>query len=153
VPMHLLDVPYLQQIEPGGCLPACIAMVLAYLEQPALQEDISRQIGALPWGTPASNVRRLAGWGFQVRYDTSSLRELQTFLAAGSPPIAFLRTVDLPYAQVDAPHAVVIVGIHDDAVYLLDPDYPDQTPVVVSIGDFALAWSHFDQLCAIISKR
>ena len=75
--MHLLDVPYLQQVDPGGCLPACAAMVLAYLEQPALQEDISRQIGALSWGTPASNIRRLTGWGFQVRYDTSSLRELQ----------------------------------------------------------------------------
>ena len=153
MPMHWLDVPYLQQTEAGGCLPACVAMVLAYLEQPALPEDLSRQIGALPWDTPASNVRRLAGWGFQVRYETSSLRELQTFLAAGLPPNAFLRTVDLPYAQVDAPHAVVIVGIHDDAVYLLDPDYPDQTPVVVSIGDFALAWSHFDQACAVISKH
>ena len=97
MPMHWLDVPYLQQTEVGGCLPACVAMVLAYLEEPALQEDISR--------------------------------------------------------QVDAPHAVVIVGIHDDAVYLLDPDYPDQTPVVVSIGDFALAWSHFDQACAVISKH
>ena len=103
MPMHWLDVPYLQQTEAGGCLPACVAMVPAYLEQPALQEDVSRQIGALPWGTPASNIRRLAGWGFQVRYETRSLRELQTFLAAGLPPNAFLRTVDLPYAQVDAP--------------------------------------------------
>lgn len=128
-------------------------MVLAYLEEPALQEDISRQIGALPWGTPASNIRRLTGWGFQVRYDTSSLRELRTFLSAGQPPIVFLRTADLPYAEEDAPHAVVVVGIDDDTVYLLDPDYPDQAPVMVSIGDFALAWSHFDQACAVIARR
>lgn len=33
--MTLLDVPYLPQHEPGGCLTACAAMVLAHLEQPA----------------------------------------------------------------------------------------------------------------------
>ena len=149
----LLDVPYLQQAEPGGCLAACAAMVLAYLEQPALPDDISRQIGARPWGTPASNIRRLAGWGFDVRYETGSLRALQAFLSARQPVIAFVRTVEFHYAHVDSPHAVVVVGIDDVAVHLLDPDYQAQTPVAVSIDEFALAWSHFDQAYAVIATR
>ena len=153
MPIRLLTVPYLQQDEPGGCLPTCAAMVLAYLEQPALQADVARQIGALPWGTPTSNIRRLAGWGFEVRFETGSFRELQALLSAGHPVIAFVRTVDLPYAQYDSPHAVVIVGIDSDTVHLLDPDYPEQTPVAISIDDFALAWSHFDQAFAVIMKR
>ncbi|MBM4467172.1 MAG: hypothetical protein FJ014_16730 [Chloroflexi bacterium] len=33
VPMRWLDVPYLPQSEPGGCLVACAAMVLAYLNR------------------------------------------------------------------------------------------------------------------------
>ncbi len=43
-------------------------MVLAYLEQPALQEDVARQIGAQPFGVPAPNILRLAAWGLEVRY-------------------------------------------------------------------------------------
>ena len=54
--MHWLDVPYLPQSEPGSSLLACVAMVLAYLEQPALQEDVARQIGARPFGVQASNI-------------------------------------------------------------------------------------------------
>ena len=153
MPTRLLDVPYLRQIEPGGCLVACAAMVLAYLEQPAMQEDIGRQIGALPWGTPASNIRRLGGWGFYVRYETGSVRDLRAFLFAGHPVIAFVRTLDLPYAQDDSPHAVVVVGVDEEVNHLLDPDYPEQIPVAVSIGDFSLAWSHFDQAYALITTR
>ena len=53
----------------------------------------------------------------------------------------------------DSPHAVVVVGIDNDAVYLLDPDYSERTPVTVTVGDFALAWSHFDQAYAVLAKR
>lgn len=95
--MTLLDVPYLPQHEPGGCLVACAAMVLAYLEQPALQEDIARQIRAQPFGVPASNIRRLATWGLEVQFGQSSLNELADALEQGHAPIIFLRTSELPY--------------------------------------------------------
>lgn len=149
--MTLLDVPYLPQHEPGGCLVACAAMVLAYLEQPALQEDIARQIRARPFGVPASNIRRLAAWGLEVEFGQSSLNELADALEQGHAPIIFLRTSELPYWREDTPHAVVLVGLDPESAFLLDPAYEDETPVSVSLGDFVLAWSHFDMVFALIT--
>ena len=40
--MTLLNVPHLKQDEEGWCLPACVAMAAAYLQQPLLQADIAR---------------------------------------------------------------------------------------------------------------
>jgi ABC-type bacteriocin/lantibiotic exporter with double-glycine peptidase domain len=150
--MPLLNVPYLEQNDPGGCLSACAAMVLAYLEQPVLQEEVAQQLGARPWGTPASNIRRLATWGFRVTYETGSLSDLAQRTEAGQAPIVFVRTVDLPYWQEDTPHAVVVVGVEGENIVLLDPAYPEQTPVSVSIDAFLLAWSHFDQAFAVIER-
>ena len=150
--MTLLDVPYLPQHEPGGCLVACAAMVLAYLQQPAVQEDIARQIGARPTGVPAFNIRRFAAWGLDVQYGQGSLSELTAALVRGNAPIIFLRTSELSYWQEDTPHAVVLVGLDTDSAFLLDPAYEDEMPVSVTLGDFLLAWSHFDMVYALITK-
>lgn len=150
--MPLLDVPYLSQHEPGGCLVACAAMVLAYLEQPALQSDIARQIDAQPAGVPASNIRRLAAWGLKVQYGQGSLNELSAALSMGNAPVIFLRTSELPYWQEDTPHAVVLIGIDTEAAFLLDPAYESETPVSVTLGDFLVAWSHFDMVYVLITK-
>ncbi len=150
--MTLLDVPYLPQHEPGGCLVACAAMVLAYLQQPALQEDIARQINARPAGVPAFNIQRLVTWGLEVQYGQGSLSELSASLTKGNAPIVFLRTSELPYWQEDTAHAVVLVGLDSDSASLLDPAYEDETPVRVTLGDFLLAWSHFDMVYALITK-
>jgi ABC-type bacteriocin/lantibiotic exporter with double-glycine peptidase domain len=150
--MRWLDVPYLPQSEPGGCLVACAAMVLAYLEQPALQEDVARQIGARPFGVPASNLLRLEAWGLEVRYGEGSLDELSAALASGSPPIVFVRTSELSYWREDTPHALVLVGLDATHAYVLDPAYSDEIPVTAALGDFLLAWSHFDQTYALILK-
>lgn len=150
--MTLLDVPYLPQHEPGGCLVACAAMVLAYLQQPALQEDIARQINARPAGVPAFNIQRLVTWGLEVQYGQGSLSELSASLTKGNAPIVFLRTSELPYWQEDTAHAVVLVGLDSDSASLLNPAYEDETPVRVTLGDFLLAWSHFDMVYALIIK-
>lgn len=151
--MSWLNVPYLAQTEPGGCLQACAAMVLAYLGQPAYQGDIARQIGARRFGTPASHIRRLAAWGLVVEYRSGSLEELSAAVSAGHPSIVFVRTSELPYWREDTPHAVVVVGLDEAHVYLLDPAYSEETPVKVTVGDFALAWSHFEQAYALIQSR
>ena len=150
--MTLLDVPYLPQHEPGGCLVACAAMVLAYLQKPAVQEDIARQIGARPAGVPAFNIRRFAAWGLDVQYGQGSLSELTAALVRGNAPIIFLRTSELSYWQEDTPHAVVLVGLDTDSAFLLDPAYEDAAPVSVTLGDFLFAWSHFDMVYALIAK-
>jgi hypothetical protein len=104
-------------------------MVLAHLGQPALQEDVARQIRARQFGVPASNIRRLAAWGLDVHYHEGSLEELSATLAMGSAPTVFVRTSELPYWREDTPRAVVVVGLDDAHAYLLDPAYPDKVPV------------------------
>jgi len=128
-------------------------MVLAYLEQPALEEDVARQIGTRSWGTPAPNILKLSAWGVAVRYETGSLSILQVRLESGIAPIVFVRTSELPYWHEDTPHAVVVIGMDADTIYLLDPAYLEEIPVAVSLGNFALAWSHFDQAMGVIEKR
>ena len=39
--MQWLNVPHLKQAKPGWCLPACVSMISAYLEQPLLQDDVA----------------------------------------------------------------------------------------------------------------
>lgn len=150
--MPLLDVPYLPQREPGGCLVACAAMVLAHLEQPALQEEIARQLGARSAGVPASNIRRLAAWGLDVQFTQGFLNELAGALVKGHAPIIFLRTSELPYWHEDTPHAVVLVDLDLESAWILDPAFEDETPVRVGLGDFLLAWSYFDMMYALITR-
>ena len=49
-------------------------------------------------------------------------------------------------------HAVVVVGMDDQHVYLNDPGFPE-APVKVSHGDFGLAWLERDEFYAALMKR
>jgi hypothetical protein len=64
-----------------------------------------------------------------------------------------MRTSELPYWREDTPHALVLVGLDAAHAYVLGPAYADEVPVIVALGDFLLAWSHFDQTYALILKR
>ncbi len=57
------------------------------------------------------------------------------------PCILFLRTGELPYWQLDTPHAVVLAGLEADQAHIFDPAI-EEAPVSVSQGDLLLAWSH-----------
>ena len=147
--MPWLDVPRLQQTEPGWCLPACSAMVAAYWQQPLLQADVAEWLGAQGIGIPASRVQHLSRRGFQVLYRTGSLAELENWIARNQPCILFVRTGELPYWQIDTPHAVVLAGLEGDHAHLFDPAV-ENAPATVSVGDLLLAWSHFDYTYAVL---
>lgn len=54
--------------------------------------------------------------------------------------IISVQTKELPYWQgIASLHAVVLVGMDEEYVYLNDPEWPD-APIRVAIGDFDLAW-------------
>jgi|GEM_PF-3042550 len=92
---------------------------------------------------PASRVQRLTKYGFDVTYSTGSLSDLHTCLAHNVPVIVFVRTGELPYWDVDTPHAVIVAGTEGEQVYLFDPAI-DTAPITVNAGDLMLAWSYFD---------
>lgn len=148
--MPWLNVPHQKQNKTGWCLPACVAMVTAYLEQPLLQDDIAHWLGTTWIGTPSSRIQQLSQRGFQVVYRTGSLGQVTEWLQRRLPCILFLRTQDLPYWKLDTPHAVALAGLEADQAYLFDPAV-ESAPMVVSVGDLMLAWSYSDYTYAALT--
>lgn len=148
--MPWLNVPHQLESKPGWCLPACVAMVSAYWQQPLAQEDVAQWLDTRPIGTPASRIVRLARRGFDVIYTTGAPATLNEWLVQGVPPILFVRTGDLlPYWTIDTPHAVVLAGIEGDNCVVFDPGL-DVAPVYISTGNVLLAWLHTDDAYAIL---
>ena len=147
--MPWLSVPHLKQDEPGWCLPACVAMVAAYHQQPLLQADVARWLGTHGGGTPASRVQRLTQRGFEISYGTGALADLETWLNRQVPPILFIRTGELSYWTIDTPHVVVLAGLSSDQATLFDPGV-ETAPMTVGSDELRLAWSHFDYTYAAL---
>jgi hypothetical protein len=127
-------------------------MTLAYLHEPVDITRITRLLDTQEFGSVASRIHRLADWGYNVTYQSGSLARLRDLIAAATPPIAFVWTGDLPYWTVNTPHAIVIVGLDDETVWVNDPAVP-AAPQSIPLGDFLLAWAEFDNRYATITRR
>jgi len=144
-----LPVPHRKQEDDGMCLPACAAMVLAYLGRRLGQKELADIFGTTKLGTVSSNITRLTTLGLTVEYEEGSAVRLRHHLSQGIPCIVFLWTGNLSYWQVDTPHAVVVVGMTEDAFLVNDPASAD-APVSVPVDEFLLAWCEFEYKYAVI---
>jgi ABC-type bacteriocin/lantibiotic exporter with double-glycine peptidase domain len=150
----VLNVTHSRQETETGCLEACVQMALAYLGIDRSQPDLARQMGAIPHvGVVSRNILNLQSSTLQVLYAEGTLELLRQWLEQDVPVIAFVQTSELPYWEgVEARHAVVVVGLDDENVYLLDPAR-DPGTITVSIGDFSLAWEDWmDGRYAVITR-
>jgi ABC-type bacteriocin/lantibiotic exporter with double-glycine peptidase domain len=143
-----------QEDESGGCLPACVQMVLAHLGIVRSQTDLARLLGTQRGvGTPAFNIARLASEELDVVYTSGSLEDAAAWLDSGVPVIAFVQAGELPdWRGERSHHALVIVGLESGVVHLLDPE-TDAQVITVSTGDFLLAWDERACTYAIITRR
>lgn len=143
--MPWLNVPHTPQAKRGWCLPACVAMVTAYLQHPLLQDDVARWLDTDELvGTPARRVTRLTRQGFDVTYNDFGTRsDLENWLNRQLPPILFVLTEELSYWTITTQHAVVLAGFSGDQAHLFDPA-ADSAPIAVLTDELLLAWSHFD---------
>ncbi len=98
---------------------------------------------------PARNVRRLSSLGVTVSFGSTTLSQLRQNLLDGIPSIVFVSTEVLPYHDRVSFHAVVIVGLSEETVYINDPAF-EAAPQAIPMGYFMLAWSDFDYLYATI---
>lgn len=151
----MLNVPHVPQTNPQGrnsCVPACLSMVLAYQGVTLDEEELCNLLDTQLAGTEVWNVLLLEKHipNCQVELDSTSFDRLQESLAANVPSITFVATRHLGYWQRDTIHAVVVVGITDDEVYVNDPSFPD-APRSVSRTEFGTAWSELDFLTAIVT--
>jgi len=78
------------------------------------------------------------------------LEELELRIAQGQPCIVFLDTAELPYWSEATFHAVVVVGMDDEYIYVNDPAF-DEAPQRITWGDFDLAWIEEGYYYAVIS--
>ncbi len=140
-------------------MPACAQMVLAYIGISGSQEALGQVMGLqLPIGTLRSNIKKLASFQITVTYDMGRLKDIQQWLEQNAPVIVFLDAGELPhwhkYDFTQRPviqHAVVIVGLTGQTIYLMDPALktgPTPTP----IGDFMLAWDEMDNYYATLTR-
>ena len=125
-------------------------MVLDYVGQPVRYSRLLRLLGITPdLGAPASNITRLSALDVSVEYGSGTMNDLAKWIAQGIPCIAFVHTVHLGYWAEAVRHAVVVVGIDEQRVYLDDP-FSDTAPQAVSRLEFELAWDEMDCTYAII---
>lgn len=120
----ILRVPHLQQPAAGECLPVCAAMVLTYLGMRVNYRQLVRllqtQVG---YGTPFSNIRALTKLKVTVTYRQGQLDDIRRFLQAGAPVLVPVQTRELPHWDEDTPHAVVVVGMDAQTIYINDPAF------------------------------
>ena len=141
---------HIQQEQVGACLVACSAMVLQYIGIKFSQRELERLLGfVVNAGTPSFNVKNLSRLGVSVAYLQGTFEALRRQLRQGYPCIAFIEASELPYHDEPNSHAVVVVGIDEEYVYLHDPFLPT-APIRVTVGDFDLAWLEHDESYAVI---
>lgn len=152
--LQLLTVPHIQQRNSGDCLAACAAMICEYLNVSMRYDRLVKQLGIkVGVGAAFSNIERLDRSPLQVIHRVSGqLPHLYALLEQGWPIIASVQTGELPHwFGHNTLHAVVVIGMDPEHVYVNDPGYPD-APIRVPIGDFDLAWLAQDERYAVLMR-
>ena len=150
----LISVPHMQQKRTGECLAACAAMVCTYL---GVIVDYQRLVRLLEIrsdvGVSFSKIHNLEQLRLRViDQKGGTLLQLYNLLVAGWPVIVSVQTRELPYWNgVASLHAVVLVGMDEEYVYLNDPEWPN-APIQTPIGDFDLAWLARGERFALLTR-
>lgn len=156
-----LRVPHWRQRQEGECLAACAAMGLTYLEAPVLYEQLKQLLDVETSSAPFFNIDRLRSWWLVVEHRQGNLEMVQAHLAAGRPVLVPVDTALLPYwitrpdvtdAERVTDHAVVVVGMDDQSIYVNDPDF-ETAPQPVEREWFLEAWRHHEQWYAVLHRR
>lgn len=150
---RILAVPHVQQQHAGECLAACASMICSYLGVAVAYPRLVRLLEIQQdVGVSFSKIHNLEKLGLTVAYHKGgTLPQLYNLLTAGWPVIVSVQTKELPYwSGIASLHAIVLVGMDRNHVYLNDPEWPD-APVQAPMGDFDLAWLARGERFALLS--
>lgn len=150
--MPLLPISHFPQHRQTECLAACAAMVLHYLQVPFRYDHLVKLLRIGQAGASFRNLRYLERLGIRVSIKRGEVDVLRSCIQNGMPPIVFVATSELSYWQEQTSHAVVAIGVDDHKIYLNDPAFAN-SPQVVTIDEFALAWLGMDEFYATIRHR
>jgi ABC-type bacteriocin/lantibiotic exporter with double-glycine peptidase domain len=127
-------------------------MVLAYLGHNLTEAQIAQVLRSYPFGTPAPNIRYLESLGLSVTFGQMSLSRLRAYLHEGVPCILFVQANELLYSPSEGFHAIVVIGLDENTVYVNDPAL-ETGPQTVPLDYLMLAWSEFEYEYAVIRER
>lgn len=146
-----LPLPHRRQQQTADCLVACAANILEYLLIPINYKRLAQLLGTIDAGTPFSHLERLRALGFAITVAANgTLAMVQTTLEFGLPIVVAVRTWPLPHWEnVDTAHAIVVVGLDAEQIYINDPSSAIGT-LAISYNDFLTAWAERDYEYAII---
>ena len=145
-----LQLQHVHQSAEGYCLPACVQMVLAYLDMSRSETAIQRLLGTRFIGTPSFAVKRLSQWGLKVTYREWSVSQLLEALQNDQPVILFVRTGFLDHWQYDVAHAVVVSGYEENRQFWMHDPALATGPIAVSWQGVLAAWAEFGCRGAVI---
>ncbi len=150
--LRISRVRYEAQLEDGHCLPACARMVLAAFDVPLSQQEIAHRLQTSDAGTPFSRLRRLAEPTLRVDVQAGgAIEQIRSAITADVPVIAAVDATWLPHAQIESPHAVVIVNLTASHVSILDPAAGNEV-IDVPLDAWLAAWIEMDCTYAVITK-
>lgn len=148
--MTLLAVSHQPQHQDSDCLAACSAMVLDYLHIPYTYPQLLRLLQIQPFGTWFRNIQFLQSLGLTVSIGYGDVETLERHLDVGLPIIVYVDTGFLTsYWAESTNHALVVIGIEDERIYLNDPFF-QAAPQILLFNEFLPAWIEQKQLYAVI---
>jgi len=152
----VLTVPHYRQTNPGNrnsCVPAAVRIVFAYQGVHIEEAAVCDLLQTDETGTSLADLDTLLAQSFPhcyVRVESSSLDSLRQSLQDGIPPIVIVNTASLQsYWQRECVHALVVVGIEEQAVFVNDPFF-DDAPKQIPTAEFLAAWGVYGQFTIII---
>jgi uncharacterized protein YvpB len=104
------------------------------------------------FGAPFFNIRLLEQIGVKVTYHQGTLVELKEHLEHNRPLIVPVATSELPYTAEQTNHALVVLGMDENYVYVNDPAFR-VAPIPVPLGDFELAWLERDEYYVVLALQ
>ena len=151
MPNTLLPIPHFQQKQNADCLAACAMMVLTHLGFQMEYDTILHLLKVRAFGASGQNLKYLSPLGVTVIYREGSLDELKHHWQNGYPCIVLVRTAELPHWGYATDHAVVVVGMEDQLVFIHDPAFA-AAPIAIPLTAFELAWMDFDYRYAVLTR-
>lgn len=150
--MPLLNVTHYKQRHEADCLATCSRMLLEYIGNRTRYRRLLRllQVDADDAGTSFYQLKKLETLGVTVEIDFGYMGILADHCQNRRPVIASVDTRYLPsWHGLWRLHAVVVVGLDTDTVFLNDPAF-DNAPFSINRTDFESAWLEREYLYATI---
>ena len=151
--MTLLSISHLRQSQESDCLVACAQIVLQHLQVPIAYARLLRILETEQSGSFFSHLKELEsvlGLSVELAQGTDDLDQFYRELNQALPIIVFVNTAELKsYWTVAAFHAVVVIGLDEEFVYISDPYFAD-APKEVPRAEFTLAWLEQDYWYAVL---